>query len=385
MDFLLSDDQKAVRDTAREFAKKEIAPRAAAMDRAEAFDPAVWKAASDLGYLGLGIPEEYGGTFRDNVTTALAWMEFAGACAGTATSMGASTGLFGSNVAANGTEEQKKKYLPGVASGKIIGCMGLTEPGAGSDAFSIKTRAEKRGGRYILNGSKTFISNAPIADVSLIYAVTDQAAGNRGLSAFIVEKNFPGYSAGKKFEKMGLRASPTGEIFLDDCEVPEENLVGLTPGRGFRQMIYGLNAERIGWSAIAVGLANAAFEAAFEYAGKREQFGAPIITFQMLQDMLARMAMDVYMGEQSCLLAAKAADLNEPISLAASYCKLFCGEMVMRVTTDAVQVHGGYGYMRDFPVERYMRDAKVFAIGAGTSEIQKLIIMHQLQSGAHGL
>ena len=379
MDFPLTEEQLAIQKAARDFASKEIAPLAQKMDREEDFDRELLAKAAKLGYLGVAIPEEYGGTFVDHVTTSLIGLEFGRASAAIATLQGASAGLFGGNLAANGTEEQKQRYLPKIANGEWIGCMGLTEPEAGSDAFSIRTKAVKKGDRYILNGSKTFISNAPVADVALIYAnleASDGAAG--GISTFVVEKNFPGYSAGEKFEKMGLRASPTGQIFLEDCEVPEENLVGMEPGRGLKQMIKGLNVERFGWSALAVGLARAAFTEAFNYANERKQFGQTIYSFQMIQDMLARMATDIHLGELSVLNTARLCDSEVSISLPASYCKLFCCEMVMRVCSDAVQIHGGYGYMREYAVERYLRDAKVFAIGAGTSQVQKLIIAHQL-------
>lgn len=378
MELFLDQERKMIRDATREFAQKEIAPRAEQMDRKEDIDRELLAKLAELGYLGIVIPPEYGGSFRDHVTNTLVAMEIARADAGTATTMGASGGLFGGNLAANGTEEQKQRYLPKIASGEWIGCMGLTEPGAGSDAFSIKTRAMKKGDRYVLNGTKTFISNAPIADVALIYATLDPRMGTQGICTFIVEKSFPGYTAGKKFEKMGIRSAPTGEIVLEDCEVPEENLVGLSEGRGFKQMVKGLNVERFGWSAVAVGLAKAAFVAAFEYSKQREQFGMAIVTFQLIQDLIARMATDVYLGEQICLSTSKMMDEGLDIALAAAQCKLFCTDMVMRVTTDAVQVHGGYGFMREFPVERYMRDAKVFAIGAGTNEVQKLLIVQQL-------
>ena len=378
MDFLLNEQQRMTRQAARDIAKKEIAPRAEAMDRQEQYDPDLLKKLADLGYFGMSIPEAYGGTFTDHLTGTLVGLEIARGCAGIATTMGASAGLFGGNLAGNGTEDQKNRYLPQIASGKWIGCMGLTEPGAGSDAFSIKTRAFKKGDRYLLNGTKTFITNAPVADIALIYATLDPSQGTGGICTFIVEKDFPGYAVGKKFEKMGLRSSPTGEIVLEDCEVPEENLVGMEPGLGFKQMVRGLNVERVGWAAVAVGLAKAALVAAFSYAQQREQFGMAIMNFQMIQDKLATMATEVALGEQTVLCAAKMLDEGQDIALVAAQCKLFCTDMVMRVTTEAVQVHGGYGFMREFPVERYMRDAKVFAIGAGTNEVQKLLIMQQL-------
>lgn len=385
MDFLLNEEQSMVRAAAREFSDKEIAPRAAQMDRDEQLDDRLMSRLAELGYFGIAIPPEYGGTFTDQLTTLLVVMELGRGCAGVATSFGASACLFGGNLAANGTTEQKERYLPAIASGDILGCLALTEPGAGSDAFSITTRARKKGDRYLLSGTKTFISNAPIADVALVYATLEPAQGKKGICLFIVEKDFPGYGVGSKFEKMGLRSSPTGEIVLDDCEVPEENLVGMIPGRGFEQMAAGLNIERVLWAGLAVGVASAAFTAALSYATEREQFNRPIVQFQLVQDMLARMSVDVSLGEQACLRAARMLDDGRDIALAAAQCKLFCSEMVMRVTTDAVQVHGGCGYMRDFPVERLMRDAKAFAIGAGTNEVQKLLIVQQLLRRAGGV
>lgn len=378
MDFPLTDTQRMVRDAARDFAKKEIAPRAAAMDRDEAPDPALLRMLAELGYFGLTVPPEHGGSFSDHVTTMLVWMELAQACAGTATTVGASAGLFGGNVAAAGSEDQKRRYLPRIATGELIGCLAITEPEAGSDALGMKTRAVKQGDRYILNGTKTFISNAPIADVAIIYATLDPSLGRKGIAAFIVEEGFPGFSAGKHFEKMGLRASPTGELVLEDCEVPEENLLGMAPGRGLAQLLAGLNAERVGWSTIATGIAKAAFAAGFQYAQERAQFGGAIYQFQLVQDMIARMSTDVSFAELACLSTARMLDREQDVALAAAQCKLFCTEMVTRVCNDALQVHGGYGYMRDFPVERYLRDARVFSIGAGTNEIQKLLIAGKL-------
>ncbi len=383
MEFILTDEQKAVRESARKFAKQEIAPRAEAMDRAGAVDQELIAKMAELGYFGLSIPEEYGGSHQDNVSTTLLAMELSRGCAATMTMMGASGGLCGGLIAENGTAEQKQRYLPKIASAEWIGCMGMTEPEAGSDAFSIRTRAKKNGDSYILNGSKTFISNAPIADVAVVYATVDPALGTQGLAAFIVEKNFPGFSASKKFDKLGLLASPTGQIFLEDCEVPAENLLGGNEGQGWRQMTRGLNIERFTWSAMAVGVAKAALVAAFEYAQTRKQFGSPLYYFQMIQDKIATMATEIHHGELSCLSTAKSCDDGLSFSIASAMCKLFCCEMVMRVTTEAVQILGGYGYMRDYPVERYFRDAKVFAIGAGTSEIQKTLIAHQL--AARGL
>jgi alkylation response protein AidB-like acyl-CoA dehydrogenase len=384
MDFPLTETQTSLRDAARDFARREIAPLAAAMDRAERPDPELLRQLAELGYFGVTIPAEYGGSASDHVTTSLLWIELARACAGIATTVGASAGLFGGALAAHGTEAQRRRYLPGIAAGERMGCLAITEPQAGSDALAIRTRASKLGDRYVLNGAKTLITNAPIADVCLIYATLDPALGREGVAAFIVEADTPGFSAGPPFEKMGLRASPTGEIALEDCEVPAEGLLGMTPGRGLRQLLTGLNAERVGWSAIAVGIARAASAAAFRYAQEREQFGGAIYQFQLVQDLIARMSTDTTLAELACLSTARMLDQGQDVALAAAQCKLFTSEAVQRVTSDALQVHGGYGYMRDFPVEKYARDARVFAIGAGTSEIQKLLIAGRLLSRGIG-
>jgi isovaleryl-CoA dehydrogenase len=376
MDFELSEDQRMLQETVRRFAQKEIAPLVEKMDEEEIFIEELWDKARDMGFIGMGIAPEYGGTLVDYLSLGIIAEEVSKVDPGVAVVMGAHSLLCGDNIARNGTTQQKEKYLPLLASGQKRGCMGLTEPGAGSDAISLKTRARKAGSEYILNGSKTFISNAPIADIALIYATTDPGLGVGGLSAFIVERDFPGYHVGKKFSKMGLRSSPTGEIVLEDCRVPEENLLGGVEGSGLQIMFSGLDIERFLWSCQAIGIAQAAFDAALKYAKQREQFSQPIFNFQMIQDKLATMLVEI---EAARLLAYKGLScwdkkkFRETRMLAAMV-KLYACEMVNRVTAEAVHIHGGYGYMKEFPVEKYMRDAKVYAIGAGTSEVQKLII-----------
>jgi isovaleryl-CoA dehydrogenase len=376
MDFELSEDQRMLQETVRRFAQKEIAPLVEKMDEEEIFIEELWDKARDMGFIGMGIAPEYGGTLVDYLSLGIIAEEVSRVDPGVAVVMGAHSLLCGDNIARNGTTQQKEKYLPLLASGQKRGCMGLTEPGAGSDAISLKTRARKAGSEYILNGSKTFISNAPIADIALIYATTDPGLGVGGLSAFIVERDFPGYHVGKKFSKMGLRSSPTGEIVLEDCRVPEENLLGGVEGSGLQIMFSGLDIERFLWSCQAIGIAQAAFDAALKYAKQREQFSQPIFNFQMIQDKLATMLVEI---EAARLLAYKGLScwdkkkFRETRMLAAMV-KLYACEMVNRVTAEAVHIHGGYGYMKEFPVEKYMRDAKVYAIGAGTSEVQKLII-----------
>jgi isovaleryl-CoA dehydrogenase len=376
MDFEISEQQRILKEMVKRFAIKEIAPRVEAMDRDEFFDEYLWEKGKELGFIGMGISPEYGGSFTDYVSLGIMAEEVSKVDPGVAIVFGAHSVLCGNNIEHNATKEQKEKYLPALASGTMRGCMGITEPGAGSDALSIRTRARRESKEYVLSGSKMFISNAPLADVALIYATTDPSQGPKGLSAFIVEEAFPGYKRGKKLSKMGLRSSPTGEITLDDCRVPEENLLGGREGTGLSIMFSGLDVERMLWSAQAIGIAQAAFDAALKYAKERHQFSQPIITFQMIQDKLANMLVEI---ECARLLAYKGLTCLEQgrkreARMLAAQVKLYACEMVNRVTTEALQIHGGYGYMKEFPLERYMRDGRAYAIGAGTSEIQKLII-----------
>ena len=302
MDFDLSEHHQILKDSIRRFAVQEIGPRVAVMDRDEAFDEALWQKGRELGFVGMGISPEYTGSFIDHVSLGIMAEEVSKIDPGVAVVFGAHSVLCGNNIERNGTQGQKEKYLPLLASGTMRGCMGITEPEAGSDALSIRTRACKDGREYVLNGTKMFISNAPIADVALIYATTDPSLGPKGLSAFIVEKAFPGYTRGKSLSKMGLRSSPTGEIILEECRVPEENLLGGVEGTGLAIMFSGLDVERILWSCQAIGIAQAAFDAAHKYAKERRQFTQPIISFQMIQDKLANMLVDI---EAARLLAYK--------------------------------------------------------------------------------
>ena len=376
MNFDLTEEQKMLREMVREFCEREIGPLVEEMDREEKFVEDLWEKAKSLGFLGMGIPPEYGGTLTDYISLGLMAEEQAKVDAGVGVVYGAHGLLCGNNIARNGTEEQRRKYLPILASGEKRGCMGLTEPEYGSDAVSLKTRACKVGDEYILNGTKTFISNAPIANIAVIYATLDPSLGVKGLCTFIVEKDFPGYHVGREFSKMGLRSSPTGEIILEDCHVPEANLLGGVEGKGVKQMFSGLDVERLMWSSLAIGIAQAAFDASLKYAKERQQFGQPVFNFQMIQDKLATMLVEI---EAARLLTYKGltywdqGNFREARMLA-SQAKFYACEMVVRVTGEAIQIHGGYGYMKDFPVERYMRDAKAFPIGAGTTEIEKLII-----------
>ncbi len=377
--YQITEEQRIMLNTVREFCEKNVKPVEEENDKKGGCPQGLLTQMKELGLFGIGIPEAYGGSFKDFLTIAMVSEELSRYSPSLATVMGASSLLFGNNLSRNGTDAQKKKYLPEIASGRFIGCMGLTEPGAGSDAVSVSTRATKDGDSYILNGTKTFISNAPIADVAYVYATLDKSRGPKGVSTFVVERDFPGFSVGKEFDKMGLRSSPTGELVFEDCRVPAENLVGGVEGIGVKQMMGGLDTERVCWSALALGLAQGAFEEALKYSQQREQFGTAIFNFQMVQKLLADMATEIEAARLLIYNAAAILDQGGDARLSASYAKLFACDMVMRVTTDAVQVHGGYGYTKEYRVERMMRDAKVFAIGAGTSEVQRMIICHYLR------
>jgi alkylation response protein AidB-like acyl-CoA dehydrogenase len=377
--YQISEEQKIMLSTIRDFCDENVKPVEEENDKKGGCPEKIVGMMKELGLFGMGVPEVYGGTFKDYFTVALISEEISRYSPSLGTLIGASSMLFGNNLARHGTEQQKKKYLPKIASGEWIGCMGLTEPGAGSDAVSVSTRAVKDGDSYVLTGTKTFISNAPICDVAYIYATLDKKLGAKGVCTFIVERDTPGFSTGKEFDKMGLRSSPTGELVFDECRVPAENLVGGTEGIGVRQMMGGLDTERVCWSSLALGLAQGAFEESLAYSQQREQFNTPIFNFQMVQRMLADMATEIEAARLLVYNGASIIDQGGDGRLAASYAKLFTCDMVMRVTTDAVQVHGGYGYTKEYRVERMMRDAKVFAIGAGTSEVQRMIICHYLR------
>jgi isovaleryl-CoA dehydrogenase len=377
MDFHLSNEQRDLQQMVRDFAQKEIAPLAIEIDRDARFPAETFKKMGELGLLGLLVPSEYGGRGQTILTCCVAVEEIAGACAATSMSYLSHAVLCCHNLSCNGSEEQKRRYLPDLASGAKLGGIAMTEPNAGSDVLSIETFAERRDGQYIINGKKTFITNAPVADVFLVYVRTDKSAGPRGISQFIVEKGCPGFSVGKPFQKMGMRGSPTAELFFEDCRVPAENLVkGENKALGI--LMGGLDVERTVGAAMGVGLAQSAFGRALAYAKQRQQFGQPIIMFEMIAEKVANMSMEIAAARLLTYKAATLCDEGVRCSAEASHAKLFASETSVRVTSEAVQILGGYGYMKENEVERMMRDAKLSTIGGGTSEIQRLIIAREI-------
>ena len=373
MEFNLSDEQKMIREMARDFAQKEVAPAAAELDEKSEFPSRHLKKMAELGLMGMMIPEEWGGAGLDTVTYVLALEEIAAACASTAVTMSVNNSLYCGPILKFGTEEQKKRLLTPFASGKKLGAYALSEPSSGSDAAGMKTTAKKIGDKYILKGRKNFITNGPHADAMVVYALTDPEKKHKGISCFLVEKEFPGYGIGKVEKKLGIRASSTSEIVLDDCEVPVKNLLG-GEGTGFSIAMATLDSGRIGIGTQALGIAQAAFEHARDYSKEREAFGQPISNFQAIQHFLADMAMKIDAARLLVWRAAWLKDQGASFGKEAAMAKLFASEAANWVTDKAVQVHGGYGYIKDYPVERYFRDAKITEIYEGTSEIQRLVI-----------
>ena len=377
MDFSISDDQRDMKEMVRKFAEKEIAPIAAEIDRESRFPAETFEKMGALGLLGLLAPEAYGGVGQDVLTACLVMEEIAYACSSTALSYLAHAVLTVHNLSCNGSEEQKAKYLPDLASGKKLGALCMTEPGAGSDALNLQTLAVRDGDRYVLNGSKTFITNASVAGIFLVYARTDREAGPRGLSQFIVERDCPGLSVGQPFHKMGMRGSPTSEVFFEKCQVPAENLVrGENQAMGI--LLGGLDVERVVGAAIGVGAGKSALDRALAYAKERQQFNQPIMMFEMILEKIANMAMELEAARLLTYRAACLCDEGVRCSAEASYAKLYASEMGMRAASEAVQIFGGYGYMQEYEVERIMRDTKLAQIGGGTSEIQRLIIAREI-------
>jgi butyryl-CoA dehydrogenase len=377
MNFRLSEEHEMIRKMVRDFAKNEVAPTAAERDEEERFDREIFDKMAELGLTGIPWPEEYGGIGSDYLAYCIAVEELSRVCASTGVTLSAHTSLAGWPVYKFGTEEQKQKYLKPMAQGEKIGAYGLTEPGSGSDAGGMKTTARLEGDHYVLNGSKIFITNGGVADIYIVFALTDPEKRHKGVSAFIIEKDFKGFSVGKKEKKLGIRSSPTTEIIFEDCMVPKENLLG-QEGEGFKIAMMTLDGGRNGIAAQAVGIAQGALDAAIEYAKERHQFGKPIAANQGISFKLADMATSV---EAARLLTYQAAWLESqglPYGKESAMSKLFAGDTAMRVTTEAVQIFGGYGYTKEYPVERFMRDAKITQIYEGTQEIQRLVISRML-------
>jgi len=387
MDFRFTDEQKAFRDQVIKFSQKELAPLAEEADWKGEFCWEAWKKMGAFGLLGLTYPEEYGGGSSDVVTACLAGeaLAYGGAEGGLCLAWGAHTYLCGDTILVHGTEEQKRKYLPKLASGEWVGAMGLTEPGAGSDAASIRTTGVKKGDYYLLNGTKMFITNGPIADVLVIIAVTQKEKKTAGISAFIVEKGFPGFSVGRELKKMGVKASTTGELIFEDCPVPAENILG-KEGDGFFIALGTVEWDRSTLMAPFLGGLEYALDACVKYAKERVQFGRPIASFQAIQHKLADMKVII---EATRLLIFRVAWLKDQGKflnpMEAAEAKLFVGEFGMKAASDAVQIHGGYGLMHEYPVERIFRDAKLGAIGGGTSEIMRLVISRSIFSAGKAI
>jgi len=392
-----SEQHLAVRDMVRAFARDHVAPVAAAHDEASTFP---WENVKQMGELGLlGVPwsEEVGGAGFDTLSFMISIEELAKVCASHSITISAHTTLGTSPIVKFGTPEQIQRYVPLLASGKVLGGFGLTEEAAGSDAGGTRTTAVKQGDRYILNGSKRFITHAGVGEIFVVTAVTDPSKGTKGISSFILTKdsvdleacrvhgvghddslvNMKGFTAGKKEDKMGWRASDTRELLFDNVEVPAENLLG-TEGLGFTNFMKTLDAGRIGIAALSIGIAQGALEESLKYASVRKQFGSPISSFQRIQFQLSDMATEIEAGRHLMYHAAWLSQNGHPFSKEAAMAKLFCSEVAMKATIKAIQVHGGYGYTKDYPVERYMRDAKICEIGEGTSEIQRVVIARHL-------
>ncbi|ABZ83665.1 acyl-coa dehydrogenase [Heliomicrobium modesticaldum Ice1] len=373
MIFRLSEEQEMLRQTVRDFAESEIAPKAAEMDEKEDYDRSLWDRMAQLGLTGIPFSDSYGGAGMDNLSYIIAVEELSRVCASSGVLLSAHTSLCAWPIDAFGTEGQKQKYLNPLAEGRSVGAFGLTEPGAGSDAGSLKTIARRDGDDYILDGTKIFITNGEWADIYVVIASTDPAKKHRGTTAFIVEKGTPGFSFGKKEHKMGIRASYTYELIFENCRIPAENRLG-EEGQGFKIAMMTLDGGRIGIAAQALGIAQGAFDQALAYSKTREQFGKPISANQGLQWMLADMATAIEAARLLVYQAAYLKDAGLPYSKQSAMAKLYASEVAMAVTTKAVQIHGGYGYTREYPVERMMRDAKITEIYEGTSEIQRTVI-----------
>lgn len=373
MNFDLTSEQEMIKRMIHQFADEEVAPGAIERDRTKKFPLEIFQKLAEMGIMGLPFPEEYGGGGADTVSFAIVVEELSRACGSTGITYSAHISLGGAPLYLFGTEEQKQKYLTPICTGESFGAFGLTEPNAGSDAGGTRTSAKEENGEFVINGNKCFITNASFANHLAITAVTGEKEGKKEITAIIVPTNTAGFTVVDNYEKMGLNSSNTTELVLEDVRVPVENLLGKR-GEGFRQFLITLDGGRIGIGAMAVGIAQGAYEKALAYAKERKQFGKSISSFQAIQFKLADMAMKIELARNMVYKAAWLKDQGRPFSKEAAMCKLYASEMCMEVTDQAIQIHGGYGYMKEYHVERMMRDAKLLEIGEGTSEVQRMVI-----------
>ncbi|MCJ7571465.1 MAG: acyl-CoA dehydrogenase [Candidatus Thermoplasmatota archaeon] len=377
MDFTLTNEKKLFQKTVREFCEKEIKPIASKIDKEEYFPTDLYKKMGKMGLMGMTVPQKYGGAGIDRISYMIALEEISRVCGSTGITVEAHNSLGLGHIYEKGTEKQRKKYLPTLTSGRAIAAWALTEPNAGSDASATQTTAVLDGNEWVINGTKQFITSGDIADVTTVMAMTDKSKGAKGISAFIVEKDTPGFKVGQLEDKLGLRGSHTAELVFDNCRIPKENLLGEL-GMGFVGAMNILDRGRTAIGAMSVGIARGAFEDALEYAKQRQQFGKPIGKNQAIQWMLADMATEIDAARLLVYRAAYLEDQNVRFTKEASMAKLFASEIAMRTTVKAIQIYGGNGYMREYPLERYYRDIKLCTIGEGTSEVQRMIIARQL-------
>ncbi|MCP8939027.1 isovaleryl-CoA dehydrogenase [Alsobacter sp. SYSU M60028] len=375
--FDLGETADMLRDTVRGFAQAEIAPRAVEIDRTNQFPRDLWPKMGSLGLHGITVEEDYGGSGLGYLEHCVAMEEVSRASASVGLSYGAHSNLCVNQIRRNGTEAQKRKYLPALISGEHVGALAMSEPGSGSDVVSMRTRADKKGDRYVLNGNKMWITNGPVAETLVVYAKTDPAAGPRGITAFLIEKGMKGFSTAQKLDKLGMRGSDTCELLFEDCEVPEENVLGQV-GRGVNVLMSGLDYERVVLAAGPLGIMQAALDVVLPYVHERKQFGQPIGTFQLVQGKIA----DMYVTMNACkayvYAVAKSCDRGETTREDAAGAILIAAEKATQLALDAIQLLGGNGYINDYPTGRLLRDAKLYEIGAGTSEIRRMLIGREL-------
>ena len=378
MDYEFPENIRLMRDTARRFVKNELEPISQQVEEEEKIPEGVVQKMREMGFFGLSIPEEYGGMGLGTLGECVLNEEFGRVNSCFRSRFGTNNGIGSQGILIDGTPEQKERYLPRIASGEWTAAFALTEPNAGSDAVSIQTKAEKKGDGYLLNGLKHFITNGDIADVVTVMAVTDKSKGARGVTAFIVEKTFPGYSVGKVDRKMGIHGNNTAELVFEDCQVPAKNIIGLQEGKGFTTAMKVLDKGRITIGAVCVGTAQCCLELSIAYSKQRVQFGKPICANQAIQWMLADMAISIYTARQIVHHTAWCRDQKQRVTQQAAMVKLYCTEMVNRVVDSALQIHGGMGYMKESPIERIYRDMRLYRIFEGTSEVQRLVIAREL-------